>query len=98
MLIEYRSQFFIVHAGTEKEQQMIAKDRLTKRSCSGATIARVTGVEFCIDMSLPGDVQKTDAPHFPLTGPARFGLDVFKRDTHTSYKFEFKNIMVINSF
>ncbi|XP_052061384.1 apolipophorins-like [Mytilus californianus] len=92
-ILQVKSQFFIVHAGTEKEQQMIAKDRLTKRSCSGATIARVTGVEFCIDMSLPGDVQKTDAPHFPLTGPARFGLDVFKRDTHTSYKFEFKNIM-----
>lgn len=96
LLHDHRSQFFIVHAGTEKEQQMIAKNRITKKSCSGATIARVTGVEFCLDMSLPGDLQKTDAPHFPLTGPARFALVVFKRDTHTSYKFEFKNIMVID--
>jgi hypothetical protein len=63
-------------------------------SCSGATLARVTGVEFCVDMSIPGDEEKTNAPHFPLTGPSKFALSVLKRDSHTSYKFELKNSMV----
>jgi hypothetical protein len=45
-------------------------------------------------MSIPGDEEKTNAPHFPLTGPSKFALSVLKRDSHTSYKFELKNIMV----
>jgi len=90
----YRSQFFIVHADFEKEQKMITRNVISKKTCSGATLARVTGVEFCVDMSIPGDEEKTNAPHFPLTGPSKFALSVLKRDSHTSYKFELKNIMV----
>jgi hypothetical protein len=63
--VKLLTQFFIVHADFEKEQKMITRNIISKKTCSGATLARVTGVEFCVDMSIPGDEEKTNAPHFP---------------------------------
>ncbi|KAJ8321426.1 hypothetical protein KUTeg_001023 [Tegillarca granosa] len=72
----------------EREQQMITENRKTKTVCTGDKMAKITGLELCGEVQFPNASLKADAPYFPFTGPVSLALDMYKRDTHTSYQME----------
>lgn len=74
---------------------MVTKNRQTKKICTGDTLAQVSGLEMCGEISYPNASMKSDAPYFPLTGPVRAGITLYKRDSHNSYKMEYKFAKVI---
>ena len=90
-----RTSFFSVHRDETREQNMITQNRQTKKLCTGDKISHVIGMELCAEISYPNASLKTDAPYFPLTGPISGGVTLYKRDSHTSYKMEYKFVKVI---
>lgn len=84
----------MVHNEEEREQKMITDNRQVQKLCSGANIARITGMELCAEMQFPNASMKSDSPYFPFTGPVSAEISLNKRDTHTGYKLESKLISV----
>ena len=66
---------------------MITKGRTEIAKCTGPTLAQISGLELCGELSLPTLVD-IKSPIFPLTGPTTIKLTLNKRDVHTSYIFE----------
>ncbi|KAH9523468.1 hypothetical protein Btru_040086, partial [Bulinus truncatus] len=81
-----KSQFFIVHNDVEKEQGMVKTNRKEYKWCTGETVAKVLGTEFCGEVRFPNASSFPDAPYFPLTGPAEVNFVSYRRDTHSVYK------------
>ncbi|KAJ8307373.1 hypothetical protein KUTeg_015457 [Tegillarca granosa] len=87
-ILNFKTSFFTVHHDMEREQQMITENRKTKTVCTGDKMAKITGLELCGEVQFPNASLKADAPYFPFTGPVSLALDMYKRDTHTSYQME----------
>lgn len=99
MVISFcRTSFFTVHRDETREQKMITQNRQTKKLCTGDDLSHVTGLELCGEISYPNASLKADSPYFPLTGPLTAGVTLYKRDSHTSYKMEYKFGKVITFF
>ncbi|VDI44373.1 Hypothetical predicted protein [Mytilus galloprovincialis] len=89
-IFEAKTSFFTVHRDETREQKMITQNRQTKKLCTGDDLSHVTGLELCGEISYPNASLKADSPYFPLTGPLTAGVTLYKRDSHTSYKMEYK--------
>ncbi|XP_063426893.1 apolipophorins-like [Mytilus trossulus] len=89
-IFEAKTSFFTVHRDETREQKMVTQNRQTKKLCTGDDIAHVTGLELCGEISYPNASLKADSPYFPLTGPLTAGVTLYKRDSHTGYKMEYK--------
>ncbi|XP_076095776.1 uncharacterized protein LOC143066849 [Mytilus galloprovincialis] len=89
-IFEAKTSFFTVHRDETREQKMITQNRQTKKLCTGDDLSHVTGLELCGEISYPNASLKADSPYFPLTGPLAAGVTLYKRDSHTSYKMEYK--------
>ncbi|XP_052103665.1 uncharacterized protein LOC127737174 [Mytilus californianus] len=89
-VFEAKTSFFTVHRDETREQKMITQNRQTKKLCTGDKLSHVTGLELCGEISYPNASLKADSPYFPLTGPLTAGVTLYKRDSHTSYKMEYK--------
>ncbi|CAG2186504.1 unnamed protein product [Mytilus edulis] len=85
-----KTAFFTVQRESESEQKMITANRQTKKVCSGDKLAKITGLELCVEVHYPNASLKADAPYFPMTGPVSAGVTLLKRDTHESYNMEYK--------
>ena len=90
----FRSSFFTVHRELEREQKMVTQNRQTKKSCTGSTLAKVTGLELCGEISFPNASLVENAPYFPMTGPVNMGISIYKRDSLTGYKLQAKSTHV----
>lgn len=86
----------MVFKDQEKKQVPATKDIVTKKSCSGHTLVRLTGLEVCGDVAYPHN--KDDYPPFPLSGPAHGVLVLYKRDSHKGYQIEINQINVSLSY
>ncbi|XP_041376851.1 uncharacterized protein LOC121389318 [Gigantopelta aegis] len=82
----FRTAFFTIHGDVEQEERLLEDSRKTFEVCSGSKMATITGLETCMEFQFINASMVDSAPYFPLTGPFSFGLNVYKRDTHTSYK------------
>jgi hypothetical protein len=69
---------------------MVTLNRQTKKVCTGDKLSHIAGLEVCGEMSYPNASLTADAPYFPLTGPLSAGITLYKRDSHSSYKMEYK--------
>lgn len=82
----------------EQEQEMIKENRKDYEMCSGTTLATITGMEFCGQLSFPNASLQMEGPYFPLTGPTSFSVTLFKRDIHSGYKLFAKRIEVFENY
>ena len=73
---------------------MITENRQAKSICSGDKLAKVIGLELCGELQFPNASLVDSAPYFPMTGPVKMGITLYKRDTHTGYKLQAKSIHV----
>jgi len=90
-----RSEFFTVHREKEHAQKMITEDRRKHEICSGSTVAKMTGLEICGEVSFTNASLVENAPYFPITGPMNAGITIYKRDASmTGYKFEARSTHV----
>lgn len=72
--------------------------RETFYSCGSETAAVITGMQLCNDISYPNASSSLIAPYFPLTGSARYILDLKKVDNFDSYEFKYhKESKIISS-
>lgn len=76
---------------------MITQDRKEHQICSGNTLAKITGLEICGELSFTNASLVENAPYFPITGPMNAGITLYKRDVSmTGYKFEARSTHVSN--
>ena len=73
---------------------MITDNRRTKMSCTGSSLAEITGLELCGEISYPNASTVESAPYFPMTGPVKMGLSLYKRDSLTGYKLQARSTHV----
>ncbi|XP_076472286.1 uncharacterized protein LOC143301780 [Babylonia areolata] len=91
-LLDISSEFSIVHNTVEKKQKMITENRKTVKVCTGELASRITGLELCGELQYPNASTRVSGPYYPFTGPTSLSLALYKRDTHTSYKFLAKSV------
>jgi hypothetical protein len=74
---------------------MITENRQTYNACTGNKLAKITGIELCSELSYPNASLVENAPYFPLTGPIKAGLSLYKRDKEMKgYKIEARSTHV----
>ena len=94
MVLHFRSQFFVVHRESDREQQMISEGRVEKDYCIGGKLEDALGIKICGEIAFPTLRPKDGQPWFPFNGPLTGKMFVQKEDTHTGYHMEAKLISV----
>jgi hypothetical protein len=89
-ILSAETKFFVTHRDTDREQDMITDNRLTKSRCTGAWGAKIIGMELCGEVAFPRAFHVVDAPWFPFSGPASAKVTLYKRDTYRGFHFETK--------
>ncbi|XP_022243893.1 uncharacterized protein LOC106460939 [Limulus polyphemus] len=89
-IVDIQSKIYLVHGDEEQEQRGKREDRTEVNECTSKYLGRMIGMEICGEMSFPvARGGRSDAPLFPLSGPASIKLLLRKADpTLTSYNFE----------
>ncbi|KAL4235628.1 hypothetical protein ACF0H5_004023 [Mactra antiquata] len=91
-ILDVKSSFFIVYNEFEKEQRMNKNGRVEDTVCSGDRLKEATGLQFCVGYSGPKDVENSEAPYFPLSGPVSFSMAMHKLDMPNGYQMQVKTI------
>ena len=66
----------------------ITENRVDMSDCIRGLSQRYLGLQLCSQIAYPNASEVFAAPHFPLTGPSLFSMELVKADpTITSYRF-----------
>ncbi|CAG5119505.1 unnamed protein product, partial [Candidula unifasciata] len=84
-IIDVKSEFFLIHNKAEAKQQ-VAKNQVTKRSCSPESVLKVLGYELCGAVSFINATSDDSAPYFPLTGPVSISATIHKKDAPKGFR------------
>ncbi|XP_041358361.1 apolipophorins-like [Gigantopelta aegis] len=84
-ILDVKTSFFRLHGFSENIQRMLDKEEKTINVCSGSRLAKVTGLELCVDVSYVNASLVEHAPYFPFTGPFDMEVSLNKRDKHSGY-------------
>ena len=89
-----RSQFYIVHRESSRQQQMVLEERTEKDYCIDGKLKDALGIKLCGEIAFPTVRPKDGQPWFPFNGPLTAKMFIQKEDTHTGYHMEAKLISV----
>lgn len=74
---------------------MITENRQEHTACTGDKMAKLTGLEICGEVTFPNASLVENAPYFPMTGPVKAAITLYKRDkTMKGFKLEARSIHV----
>jgi len=89
-ILNAESKFYIIHREVEREQSMLAREPIRKKSCTPASTTKLFGMEICSETSYPNYGNELEASRYALAGPHKLMVQMNKRDSHTAYEFEAK--------
>lgn len=87
-LIKMSSELYLI-SPSGNDRLMGHAQRENFHSCGSQTVALITGMQLCTDISYANASSSRNAPYFPLTGPANYVLDLKKVDNFDSYEFKY---------
>ncbi|GAB1607198.1 uncharacterized protein LOC115230720 [Argonauta hians] len=89
-VVNVRSDIFLLHRVTEETNTpLLPSSKTVQRShCTNPVFNTITGLQACMQLQYSNASDVAVAPHFPLTGPSVFKLELSAQDLPSGYKAE----------